>query len=378
LGVLGISYLGPWIAKYAVKFGPPEYFGLLLFGLTMLISLAGASVFKGLVAGVVGVFLAMMGTDPLTGVARLDFGVLSFRKGLDMVPVLVGLFGIGEILSAAEQGRSRIFTGELGKKWMPRGAELKRGLWASLRGSVLGFVAGLLPGMNPILTSFFSYDFEKRISKHPEKFGTGLIEGVACPEAANNATAMAGFIPMMSLGIPTSASTAIIMACLVLHGLQPGPLLFVQQKDFFWTVIGSMYIGNVMLLILNLPLVGLWARISLIPYKILGPIILAICFIAAYSSRNNFFDIGVAIVFGALGYFMRHRQWPIAPLILGFILGDLFEGALRQSLAMGIGSPIIFLKRPIALTFIMLTIITLVLTVRFLKRVPKVLLEEEP
>jgi putative tricarboxylic transport membrane protein len=230
---------------------------------------------------------------------------------------------------------------------------------------------GLLPGMNPVMTTFFSYDLEKRISKHPEKFGTGVIEGVAGPEAANNATAMAGFIPMMALGIPTGAALAVIMAALIVYGLQPGPTLFIQQRDLVWTVIGSMYIGNVMLLILNLPLVGFWARISLIPYKILGPIILAICLIGAYSPRNTLFDVWVAFAFGILGYVMRKKQWPIAPLILGFILGDLFEGALRQSLSISGGSLMIFLKRPVPLIFIIMTAIMLVFTVKFLKRISR-------
>lgn len=377
MGTLGISFIGPGIAKYAFKFGPPEYFGLLLFSLSIFMTLSGASVIKGLAAGVAGMFLATVGMDPLTGTPRFHFGMIGLMRGFEMVPVMVGLFGIGEILSSAEEGLPQIFEGKLGKM-MPRGADLKIGLWASLRGSVLGFVMGLLPGINPVLTTFFSYDLEKRISKHPEKFGTGVIEGVAGPEAANNATAMAGFIPMMTLGIPTGAALAVIMGALMLYGLQPGPILFIQQKELVWTVIGSMYIGNVMLLILNLPLVGLWARISLIPYKFLGPIILAICVIAAYSSRNTMFDVWVALAFGILGYVMRKKQWPIAPLILGFILGDLFEGALRQSLSISSsGSPIIFFQRPIALIFILLTVIMVILTLKFLKRIPKEVLKED-
>jgi putative tricarboxylic transport membrane protein len=376
IGVLGITFIGPGIAIYALRFGPPEYFGLLIFSFSILVTLSGASILKGIVAGVVGMFLATVGMDPMTGIARLHFGFIGLMRGFEMVPVMIGLFGIGEVLVSAEAGIPKIFGGKFGKM-MPRGSELKKGLWASFRGSILGFIMGLLPGMNPVLTTFFSYDLEKRISKHPEKFGTGVIEGVAGPEATNNATAMAGFIPMLGLGIPTSASMAVIMAALMIHGLQPGPLLFIQQKPFFWAVIGSMYIGNIMLLILNLPLVGLWARISQIPYKILGPIIMAICVISAYSQRNTLFDVWVAITFGIVGYIMKKRNWPMAPLILGFILGHLFEENLRQSLSISHGSLIIFFERPVSLTFLILTGIIIIFTARFLKRVPKSLIKED-
>jgi putative tricarboxylic transport membrane protein len=230
--------------------------------------------------------------------------------------------------------------------------------------------------MNPSLTPFFSYDLEKRISRHPEKFGTGAIEGVGGPEATNNATAQAGFIPMMALGIPTGPSLAVIMAALMLHGLQPGPTLFLQQKEFVWTVVASMYLGNVMLLIFNLPLVGIWARISLVPYKVLCPIILGISVVGAYAPRNTMFDVWVALVFGILGFIMRKRKWPIAPLVLGFILGDLFEGALRQSLSIGIGSPKIFFQRPIPAIFILLTALSVIAMWKFRRRIPKGELEE--
>lgn len=374
-GAIVCSLVGPGIAKYALKFGPPEYVGLLLFSMTMLISLS-ASLMKGLVAGLVGMFLTTVGIDPLTGTSRLHFGQVGMMRGLELIPVVVGLFGIGEILLAAEEGVQNIYRGKLGKM-MPRGQDLKNGLFASIRGTIIGFFPGLIPGMIPALTSFMAYDVEKRISKYPEKFGTGVIEGVAGPEAANNATAMAGFIPLMTLGIPTSASLGIILAALVMYGLEPGPALFVQNKLFVWTVIGSMYIGNVMLLILNLPLVGLWARISLIPYKVMGPIILAVCCIGAYSPRNAMFDVWVALIFGAVGFLMKKKKWPLAPLILGFLLGDMFEVSFRQSLSMSNGSISIFWNRPIAAILIACTVILAILTTKVLKRAPKELLDEE-
>jgi len=368
LGSIGLCIIGPGIAKYALKFGPPEYFGLLLFSLTMLISLSGQMVIKGAMVGFLGICLATVGIDPLTGTTRLNFSIIGLMRGFDIVPMVVGLFGIGEIIFTAEQGIQQIYEGKLGKM-MPVGKDLQKGLNASVRGSVIGFLLGLLPGMLAALSSFVAYDFEKRISKYPEKFGTGVIEGVAAPEAANNATAQAGFIPLMALGIPTGPSLAIILAALMMYGLQPGPILFQQNTEFIWAVIGSMYIGNIILLILNLPLIGIWARISLIPYKYLAPIVLAICVIGAYSPRNTMFDVWVALFFGILGYWMRKGEWPLAPLILGFILGPMFEQALRQSLSMG--GYFFFLYRPITLIFIVMTIIILLLFIKYLRAIPQ-------
>jgi len=368
VGSIGLCIIGPGIAKYALKFGPPEYFGLLFFSFTMLISLSGRRIIKGAMTGLLGISLASFGIDPLTGMARLNFSLIGLMRGFDIVPVVVGLFGIGEIIFTAEQGIQQIYHGKLGKM-MPVGKELRKGLNASLRGTLIGFLLGLLPGMIAALSSFMAYDCEKRISKYPEKFGTGVIEGVAAPEAANNATAQAGFIPLMALGIPTGPSLAIILAALMMYGLQPGPILFQQNTQFIWAVIASMYIGNIILLILNLPLIGVWARISLVPYKYLAPIVLAICVIGAYSPRNTLFDVWVALLFGILGFLMRKGEWPLAPLILGFILGPMFEQALRQSLSMG--GYFFFLFRPITLTFIILTMIVLFLFIKYLRAIPK-------
>jgi putative tricarboxylic transport membrane protein len=375
-GCIAISVLGQRVAVYALKFGPPEYCGLLLFSMTMILTFSGDSLLKGGLVAVAGMFLATVGTDPMTGTSRLNFHTIALTRGFDLIPVVVGLFGIGEILLSAEQGVKQIYKGKLGKM-MPRGDDLKRGLIASIRGTIVGFVPGLIPGMTPVLTSFMAYDVEKRCSKHPEKFGTGMIEGVAGPEAANNATAMAGFIPLMSLGIPTSAVAAIILGALMMYGLQPGPTLFVQNKTFVWTVIASMYLGNVLLLVLNLPLITLWARISLIPYRVMAPLILAICVVGAYSPRNTMFDVWVALAFGVLGFLMKKKGWPLAPFILGFVLGDMFERALRQSLSIGNGSLLIFVERPIAAVLIGCTIVSVIFIVLVLRRVPKEALTEE-
>ena len=353
-GTLTIALIGPSLADLALSFGPPEYFGLVLFSLAALISFSGDSLVKGIALGLCGMWFASVGTDPLTGTQRLNYGTIELMKGFDIVPVLVGLFGIGEVLWSLQSSVQQIFTGKLGS-WLsmiPKGVLLARGMLAAARGTVLGFILGLLPGMLPALTAYLAYDVEKNISKTPEKFGTGMIEGVAAPEAANNATAMAGFIPLLSLGIPTSPALAIILGTLLINGLTPGPMLFVQQPLFVWTVIASMLIANTMLLVFNLPLIGIWARISKIPYRILGPIILGVCVVGAYAPRNTLFDVYVAIAFGVIGYGMRRFNLPVAPFVLGFLLGPMLEQALRQSVSLSGGSPVIFFERPISLGLI--------------------------
>jgi putative tricarboxylic transport membrane protein len=374
LGCLMISFIGPGIARYALKFGPPEYFGLLIFSLTALISFSGDSMLRGLLAGLVGILLATIGVDQVTGIMRMDFGITGLMRGLDVIPLAVGLFGIGEILINAEAGLVKIYEGKIGKM-MPRGKDLKNGLLACLRGTLLGLPLGMLPGVAPPVASFLSYDLEKRISKYPEKFGSGVIEGVAAPESANNATAQSGFIPLMAFGIPTGPSMAIILAALMLYGIKPGPLLFTTNKGLVWTVIGSMYIGNVILLVLNLPLVGFWARISKIPYKYLAPVILAICVIGAYSPRNTMFDVWFALAAGILGYIMRKIKWPVATLMLGFILGPLLEVSLRQSISMG--GPKILFTRPISVTLLFFAVVVVLISFKYLKRVPKAFLEDD-
>jgi putative tricarboxylic transport membrane protein len=374
-GVLMISIVGPGFARYALQFGPPEYLGLLLFSLTSLITLSGGSISKALGVAIFGMILASVGPDAISGgQLRFNYGIQPLQRGFELIPIAVGLFGIGEVLVSAEQGVVRIYSGKLGRM-MPRGDELKKALRACLRGTALGFPLGLLPGMTPPVASFMSYDLEKRISKYPERFGTGVIEGVAAPESANNANAQAGFIPLFAFGVPTGPSPAIILAAFMLYGLQPGPLLFATNKDLIYTIIGSMYVGNVMLLLLNLPLVGLWARLSLLPYKYIAPVILGVCVIAAYSARNTMFDVWVAIGAGVLGYFMRKGHWPLGPLVLGLILGPMLELALSQSLNMG--GPALLLGRPIAAAFLIGAVGIAVLSMTVLRRVPKVIVESE-
>ncbi len=361
-GTAAIALIGPQVADLALKFSAPEYFGLVVFSMITLVSFGGTSLLKALVVGLAGIWLATFGVDPLTGVHRQTFGSFEMMKGFDLIPVLVGLFGIAEVLTTAEQRLNALYTGKLGSwvSMIPRGLELRRGLFASVRGTLSGFVLGLLPGMLPALTAYIAYDVEKKLAKDASRFGKGAIEGVAGPEAANNATAMAGFVPLMSLGIPTSPSLAIMLGALMINGLQPGPRLFEEHALFTWTVIASMIIANGMLLVLNLPLVGLWARISVVPYRVLGPIVLAICLIGAFSPRNSLFDVFVAIAFGVLGYAMRRFDWPLAPFILGFLLGPMLEQSLRQSMSLSGGSPMIFLERPICATLLVAAIAALI------------------
>ena len=367
-GAACIALLGRPLAQIALLFGPVEYFALVVFSMAALLSLAEAAPIKAIIMVLVGMTLASAGVDPLTGTPRLNFGTIGLMQGFDLVPLLVGLFGISEVLVAAEAGVTTLSSRKLGSWWsmMPKGEELGRGLKAGARGSLIGFVLGLLPGMIPTVTSFISYDMEKRLARKPERFGKGAIEGVAGPEAANNATSMAGFIPLMAFGIPTTGSLAIVLAALMINGLQPGPALFTQHALFTWTVIASMFVANCMLLVLNLPFVGVWARLCLIPYKYLGPAILGICLVGAYSARSSMFDVWVATISGIAAYVMRKRQWPIGPLILAFLLGPLLEQSLRQSLALSDGSLSIFVLRPYAAALLAATVVVAV-TGRFLR-----------
>ncbi|HVY20296.1 MAG TPA: tripartite tricarboxylate transporter permease [Bauldia sp.] len=375
-GVIMMSVIGPGFARFALEFGPPEYFGLLFFSLITLIALSGGSVTKGLALGLIGMALGTVGVDQISGSQfQFAFGSTQLMRGFDIVPLAVGLFGIGEVLASSEQGVAQIYSGAIGKM-MPRGRELVNGLLACVRGTLVGFPLGLLPGMTPPVAAFLAYDLEKKISKYPEKFGTGVIEGVAAPESANNANAQAAFIPLFAFGIPTGPSPALILAAMLMYGLQPGPLMFINNSDFVYAIIGSMYIGNIMLLVLNLPLVGMWARLSKLPYKYLAPTIIGVCFIAAYSTRNSMFDVWVAVAAGIVGYIMRRRGWPLAPVILGFILGPIIELALSQS--MNMGGVTIFAHRPIAAGLLLLTAVVIGATL-WLRRgvIPTAALEED-
>ncbi|MDQ7909908.1 tripartite tricarboxylate transporter permease [Phytohabitans sp. ZYX-F-186] len=370
VGVVLLSFAGPAIATAALRFGPPEYLALTVLSLTAVISLAGPKLGRGIVMALAGLLLAGVGFDPISSAQRLVFDVPQLLGGFDAVAIMIGLFGISEVLSSVGAGLAKIYSGRLGRLW-PRRDDFVRGGKAGIRGTAVGFALGLLPGMQASVASFLSYDVEKRVAKRPERFGKGAIEGVAGPEAANNAAAMAGFIPMLSLGIPTSATTALLLAALVVYGFQAGPLLFTQHADFTWTVIGSMYIGNLMLLVLNLPLVGLWARVARIPYRVMGPVILVICVIGAYAIRGQMFDVWVALAFGVFGVALKHFGWPTIPFVLGLVLGPLLERGLRQSLSISAGDWSIFVTRPISATVLALAAATTAVTVLWRRRLSR-------
>ncbi len=360
VATFGLVIMALPLARFALKFGPPEYFALLLVGLSLVMGLAGKSLAKALMMAILGLLFSFVGVDPVEGAPRFTFGIAPLMDGVRFVPVVMGFFGIGEILLNAEKSLVGVMAGE-GKvtSFFPRRDEWRISAASILRGTGLGFFLGLIPGTNSAVASFMSYAIEKKVSKHPEKFGTGLIEGVAAPETANNAYANAALIPLFTLGLPGSPTIAILMGALIMNGLTPGPLLFSQHAAFVWAVIASLYIGNVILLILNLPLVGWWAKLLKIPYNILVVFILIFCIIGGYSLNNSMFDVGVMILCGLLGYAFKKLDFPLAPAILTLILGPLMERSLRESLSLSQGDYSIFFTRPISLLFLIVTAIIL-------------------
>jgi len=354
--VVGLMLLAPPLAAMALKFGPPEYTTLMILGLTVLTFLVKGSMVKALMMAAFGMFLSTVGLDAVSGVARFSFNRVELMDGIGMVPVVMGLFGISEVLLNLEKTFGReILKGKI-KDYLPTKEDWRKSHKPILRGSFLGFFLGILPGGGAILASFVSYALEKRVSRHPEKFGTGAIEGVAGPEAANNAATGGAFIPLLTLGIPSNVVMAILLGAMMIHGLQPGPNLVQQNPEVFWGVIVSMYIGNGMLLVLNLPLIGLWVQVLKVPYRLLFPLILLFCLIGAYSLSSTTFDILIMVVFGMIGYWMKKTDYEGAPLVLALVLGNLFENALRQSLMLSDGSFLIFLSRPIAAIFLWIAV----------------------
>jgi len=349
-GVLGLMFIAPPVAKFALRFGPPEYFGLMVLGLTMVVFLTGRSVLRGIVATLIGLWLAGVGTDVFTAQSRFTFGRKELLDGIDFIVVSVGLFAIGEVLVNLEsKSGAEIFKIPKGlRNLLPSLQDLKDSRFAFLNGSVLGFFIGVLPGAGSTIASFLSYGLEKAFSHRPEKFGTGVIEGVAAPEGANNSETGGALVPLLTLGIPGSSTTAILLAAFHLWGLRPGPLLIQENPNLFWGLVASMYVGNVMLLVLNLPLVPLFAQILKVPYYVLYPAIFGISIVGVYSVSNSLFDVWMLGIFGLLGYFMRKLDYPAAPLVLGMVLGERLELALRQSLMMSQGQLTILAASPLS------------------------------
>ncbi len=359
VATLGLVFAAPPLARAALQFGPPEFFALMVLGLSLVTGLAGKSITKGLMMGAFGLLLAMVGMDPIRGLPRYTFDYMELMDGLGFIPVVMGLFGVGEILLNAEKALPPIsMTGRL-SSLMPSRKDVRASVGPVARGTVLGFFLGLVPGVTNAATSFLSYVVEKKVSKYPEKFGTGVIEGVAGPETANNAHANAAFIPLLTLGVPASPGVAVLMGGFIMNGLAPGPLLFKDHADFVWTIIASMYTGNLILLILNLPLIGMWVKILQIPYSILFALILCFTVIGAYSINSSAFDVGLMAVFGVIGYILKKTDFPLAPAVLTLILGPLMEKSLRQALEMSQGDFSIFFGRPITATLLAIAAVAL-------------------
>lgn len=349
---------GP-LSRFALEFGPVEFFALIALGLSLLMSLAGKSMIKALIMGVFGLLLAMIGMDPVRGIPRFTFGRMELMDGIGFVPVIMGLFGLAEILINAEKQFSQVFVEKM-SSLIPSRQDLRNSIGPVFRGSLIGTLLGLIPGMTGSASSFLSYIAERKVSKYPERFGSGVIEGVAGPETANNAHANGALIPLFTLGIPASPTVAVIMGAFMMHGLIPGPFLFKEHPDVAWGVIASFYIGNVILLILNLPLVGIWVKILKIPYGLLFGIIMSFMVVGAYSISNSTFDVLMMTLFGVIGYILRKLDFPMAPVVLTLILGPLMEHSLRQSLEMSQGDFRIFLNSPIALVLLIMAAFFLV------------------
>jgi putative tricarboxylic transport membrane protein len=358
LGVVFLMTMAPLLARWALSFGPPETFALMLLGLTTVTGLTGESALKGYISMVLGLMLAMVGFDIVSGDARYAFGIPEMTDGVDFLPVAIGLFGLGEVLAGAQgAARMEILNARYGiRDVMLTAADWARSKWAIARGTVLGFFIGVLPGAGPTVASFLAYTLEKKVSRHPEEFGHGAIEGVAGPESANNAASAGAMVPMLTLGIPGSATTAIMLGGLMMWGLRPGPLLFEKNPDFVWGLIASLYLANVLLLILNIAFIPAFVRALRVPYSILMALIVVFCITGAYAQSNKLWDVGQMLVFGVVGYVMRKLDFSPAALVLALVLGPLAERALRQSLIISDAGALIFFTRPISAVLMVLAL----------------------
>ncbi len=359
-GIIGLMLFAPTLAKFALRFGPPEYFSLAVMSLTLVTYVGKGPYIHGLMMACVGIIMSTVGMDSMNSRPRFTFGREALLDGFDLVYVAMGLFGLSEVLvNLGKSLKGEILDTKI-KNLFPNRQDWKDSAKPIVRGSVIGFFLGVLPGFGAAVPTFISYAIEKKISKHPEKFGTGAIEGVAGPETTNNAASTATFVPLFSLGIPTNASTAIMLGALMILGLQPGPLLISSKPDLFWGLVASMYIGNVMLLVLNLPMIGIWVQVLKIPYSILYVLIIMFCQIGAFSVGNNVTDVLFLNIFGVAGYFMKRYEFEGAPLILGLVLGPMFETALRRSLVLSGGTLAIFFTRPLSAVFLLIAVVLLI------------------
>jgi len=364
LSVVALMLLAPPLAEFALRFGPPENFALMVLGLLVLAYMSSGPMTRSLTMAALGLLLGMVGMDTMTGLFRFEYGLSELGDGIGIVPVAVGLFGISEILISASNSGGTVVRAPRLRELLPHWDEWRASAGPIGRGTVLGFFIGIIPGPGHVISSFVSYSVERRLSKHPERFGQGAIEGVAGPESANNSATSGAFVPMLALGLPSGAVPAIMLAAMMIHGIAPGPLLIQQQPQLFWGVIASMYVGNVVLLLLNLPFVGLFVNILRIPYSYLYPSILAFATIGVYAVNNSVVDVWIMGAAGLLGYVLRKLDFEIAPIILGLVLAPMLELNFRQSLAMSAGSYGIFFTRPITGVMLLAAIALLVLGLR--------------
>lgn len=354
-----IATLAPPLAELALELGPAEYFSLMVLGLIGAAVLARGSLLKATSMILLGLLLGIVGTDVTSGTRRFNFGISNLADGFDFVVVVMGLFGFAEIIASLEHKQKHEVLTTKVHGLMPTGADLRASWKAVLRGTGLGCVLGILPGGGALLSSFASYALEKKVASDPSRFGKGAIEGVAGPESANNAGAQASFIPMLTLGIPSNAVMALMLGAMMIHGIQPGPQVMTERPDLFWGLVASMWVGNLILVVLNLPLIGIWVRLLTVPYRLLYPAILVFCCIGVYSVNNSSFDLVMAAGFSLLGYIFVKLDCEPAPLILGFILGPMMEEYFRRAMTISRGDPTVFVTRPISLAMLLVATILL-------------------
>jgi putative tricarboxylic transport membrane protein len=362
VAVIALMFVAPPLASFALRFGPPEMTALLLVSLLALSAMGQGSTLATLATACLGLLIGTVGIDTMTGYSRFTVGVAEFADGLGLIPVAVGLFGISEILmTAGSAAQVKVPSPKL-RDLVPTREEAGRSVGPIVRGSIIGFFIGLLPGAAHVISSFMSYALERKLSRHPEQFGHGAVEGVAGPESANNAASCGAFVPMLSLGIPSGPVAAVMLAAIMFHGISPGPTFINEHPDIFWSFVASMYIGNIALLVLNLPLVGVFVTLLRIPYRYLYPILLAFCFLSVYAVSQSVVDVWVMIAFGGVGFALRKIGIEPAPIVLGLVLSPIFEMSFRQSLAMSGGSYLIFFERPITLAILAVMAIFAVVT----------------
>ena len=363
VATLLITLFGPSLASFSQRFSSPEYFSLMVLGLISAIVLAHGSVIKAVAMILLGLFLGLIGTDVNAGVERYTFGIPELTDGLGFVPIAMGVFGLSEIILNLEKKQDRrVVSSEVRGLW-PTWKDLRSSWAAVVRGTFLGSILGVLPGGGAVLSSFASYTLEKRLARDPSRFGKGAIEGVAGPESANNAAAQTSFIPLLTLGLPSNAVMALMMGAMIIQGIAPGPGVMQERPELFWGMVASMWVGNLMLVVINLPLIGIWVRLLRVPYRYLFPAILVFCCIGVYSLNNSAIEVVIMVIFGLLGYVFSKTGCEGAPFLLGFILGPLMEENLRRAMLIARGNPMVFLNRPISAVLLAISALLLLLVI---------------